>query len=221
MANYRAKACFDYYEKVSHDAYFSDDQEKRDYGQDVLWFLWCGKNSPLFGKNKMTTFERLFIENESSWEETKNSYYFLSSKEEVCISLLKEFGLGEGYSHIINGHVPVKSKDGEKPVKANGRLIMIDGGFCKSYQKTTGIAGYTLIYNSFGMKLCSHEPFVGTHDAIKNNTDIYATSVVSERVCERITVGETDIGVEILKTINDLEKLLQAYSSGIIKERND
>lgn len=217
---FSGKQLFDFIEKVSRDAYFeTDDLEKRAYGQDILWFLWCGKDSPLFGKNKMTTFERLFIEDKTTWEEAKNPYYVFSKKERTCINLLKEFGLNKGYCHIINGHVPVKSKDGEKPVKANGRLILIDGGFCKAYQKTTGIAGYTLIYNSFGMKLCSHEPFEGTLNAIKNNTDIYSTSVVSEQARARISVGETDIGAEILKTIKDLEELLVAYRSGLIKEK--
>ena len=136
----------------------------------------------------------------------------------MCVSLLKAFGINKEYSHIINGHVPVRCKDGEKPVRANGRLIVIDGGFCRAYQPTTGIAGYTLIYNSFGMRLCSHEPFEGTEKAIKENTDIYSTSVVSERVKERITVGETDVGKQLLSTIKDLEVLLAAYRLGTIKE---
>ena len=166
----------------------------------------------------MTTFERLFIEDKVTHEEAKNPYYTLSKRERVCINLLKEFGLSKGYCHIINGHVPVKSKDGEKPVRANGRLIMIDGGFCKAYQKTTGIAGYTLIYNSFGMKLCSHEPFDGTLNAINNNKDIYSTSVVSDKAHSRISVGETDIGIEMLKMIKNLEELILAYKNGLIKE---
>lgn len=213
------KALFDYIEKVARDAYFEEnDLDKKIYSQDFLWFLWCGKDSPLFGKNKMTTFERLFIDDKSTWEETKNYYYSFTKKERTCINLLKEFGLNKGYCHIINGHVPVKSKDGEKPVRANGKLILIDGGFCKAYQKTTGIAGYTLIYNSFGMKLCSHESFEGTQNAINNNTDIYSTSVLSDKVISRISVGETDKGKEILKTITDLEELLVAFRTGLIKE---
>lgn len=215
------KALFDYIDRVARDAYFEeDDLDKKLYGEDMLWFLWCGKDSPLFGKNKMTTFERLFIDDRSTWEEKKNPYYSFSKRERICTNLLKEFGLDKGYCHIINGHVPVKSKDGEKPVRANGRLILIDGGFCKAYQKTTGIAGYTLIYNSYGMRLCSHEPFEGTENAIKNNTDIYSTSVVSDKARSRISVGETDRGAEILKTINDLNELLLAYRSGLIKEKN-
>lgn len=212
------KALFDYIDKVSREAYFKENSEDKTYEEDFLWFLWCGKDSPLFGKNKMTTFERLFIEDKVTHEEAKNPYYTLSKRERVCINLLKEFGLSKGYCHIINGHVPVKSKDGEKPVRANGRLIMIDGGFCKAYQKTTGIAGYTLIYNSFGMKLCSHEPFDGTLNAINNNKDIYSTSVVSDKAHSRISVGETDIGIEMLKMIKNLEELILAYKNGLIKE---
>lgn len=209
----------DYAESVARDAYFAEEGSKeKEFGKDLLWFLWCGKNSPLFGKDKMTTFERLLIKDKELWHEEKNAYYTLSKREKVCVSLLKAFGINKEYSHIINGHVPVRCKDGEKPVRANGRLIVIDGGFCRAYQPTTGIAGYTLIYNSFGMRLCSHEPFEGTKKAIKENTDIYSTSVVSERVKERITVGETDVGKQLLSTIKDLEVLLAAYRLGTIKE---
>lgn len=214
------KEFFDYVEKVARAAYFAEEgSPEKEFGQDMLWFLWCGKDSPLFGKNKMTTFERLFIEDKSTWKEEKNSYYTFSKKERVCSFLLKSFGINKSYSHIINGHIPVKSKDGEKPIRANGRLIFIDGGFCRAYQATTGIAGYTLIYNSYGMRLSSHEKFEGTLDAIKNNTDICSTFVVSERVTTRIRVGETDKGKQILATIKDLEQLLAAYRSGLIKEQ--
>ena len=214
------KEFLDYAEKVARDAYFAKEGSfEKEFGQDMLWFLWCGKDSPLFGKRKMTTYERLFIDDKSTWEEEKNSYYTFTQKEIICNFILKSFGINEPYSHIINGHIPVKSKDGEKPTRANGRLIFIDGGFCKAYQETTGIAGYTLIYNSYGMRLCSHEKFEGTQNAIKNNTDIGSTSVVSERVTTRIRVGETDMGKQILETISDLEKLLEAYRSGAMQER--
>jgi len=135
------------------------------------------------------------------------------------MKILDDFGLKKDYSHIINGHVPVRSKDGQKPVRANGRLVVIDGGFCKAYQPTTGIAGYTLIYNSFGIRLCAHEPFEGIEQAVKNNTDIHSTSVISEKVVDRIKVGETDKGKEILSKINDLSILISAYREGLIKER--
>jgi len=173
----------------------------------------------LFGKDKMTTFERLFVDDCKTWEEKKNAYYSFSEKQDGCIKLLEAFGIKSDYSHIINGHVPVRSKDGQKPVRANGRLIVIDGGFCRAYQPTTGIAGYTLIYNSYGIRLCAHEPFGGIEQAVKNNTDIHSTSVISEKVVDRIKVGQTDKGKQILSTINDLNLLISVYRQGFIKER--
>ena len=212
------KSFLDYAEQVVRNAYFNRNLNKNQMDSDFLWYLWCGKFSPLFGKDKMATFERLLVKDKSTHYETKNAYYKYTYDEKICNKILSLFGLNSGYSHIINGHIPVKSKDGEQPVRANGKLIVIDGGFCKAYQKTTGTAGYTLIYNSYGLRLCAHEPFEGIFAAINNNTDIFSTYVVSEKVNRRITVGQTDKGTEIFATISDLKKLMYAYQTGIIKE---
>ncbi len=204
------KEFLDYAEEIIRKGYFSTDTSTKSTYTDFFWYLWCGKFSPLFGKDKMTTFERLLIEDKSTHIETKNAYYKYTYDETICTKLLKLFGLKGKYSHIINGHIPVRSKDGEQPVRANGKLIVIDGGFCRAYQKTTGTAGYTLIYNSYGLKLCAHEPFEGINAAINNNTDIFSTYVVSEKLSKRMTVGQTDKGHEILDTIHDLKQLLYA-----------
>ena len=166
----------------------------------------------------MTTFERLLIGDPELCKEKKNAYYLHSAKEETCLKILQEFGLNSEYSHIINGHVPVRSKDGEKPVKAGGRLIVIDGGFCKVYQPHTGIAGYTLIYNSHGIRITSHEPFAGVQNAIRDNKDILSTSVIFETRESRIKIGDTDDGRAIREEIEDLKQLLEAYRAGLIKE---
>ena len=217
---YKGKSFLDFAEIIAKNAYYGEEGTKeKQFGKDFLWFLWCGKNSPLFGKDKMATFERLLIDNAEAGIEEKNPYYKYTQNEDFCIEILKLFNLEDKYSHIINGHMPVKCKDGECSIKANGRLIVIDGGFCKAYQKTTGIAGYTLIYNSYGLKLCSHEAFKGKENAIKNNTDIFWSSVISERAHSRISVGETDKGKDFLSIIEDLKLLLSAYYTGIIKEK--
>lgn len=215
------KEFLDYAEVIARNGYYSKSQsEERHHGEDFLWFLWCGKNSPLFAKDKMATFERLLVDAPETWIETKNKYYEYSKNEDICKSILKSFGLNENFSHIINGHMPVRYKDGEKAIRANGRLIIIDGGFCKAYQSTTGIAGYTLIYNSYGLMLCAHEPFEGTKKALENNTDITSTPVVTDRVKNRILVKETDNGKRIAQMIEDLKMLLSAYRRGLIKERH-
>lgn len=152
--------------------------------------------------------------------ERKNPYYSYYNDADVCIRILREFSLEGPHCHIVNGHVPVKSKDGENPIKAGGRLIVIDGGFCRAYQPTTGIAGYTLIYNSWGIRIASHEPFSGRENAIRNNKDIVSTSVVFERMESRIKIAETDIGEELRRNIEDLKWLLIAFKTGEIKERN-
>ena len=185
---------------------------------DLLWYLWCGEESPLFGKKKMTTFERYFIDDKETHKEVKNPYYELRNDETICKEVLKNFGLDPENSHIINGHVPVKVSKGENPIKANGRLFVIDGGFAKAYQKETGIAGYTLIYNSHGLVLVSHEPFESTESAIANEKDILSSTVALQYSQARIRVKDTDIGREIKKNICDLEKLLHAYHTGILKE---
>ena len=212
------KNFLDYAEQIVRDAYFNRNSDENQKNSDFLWFLWCGRFSPLFGKDKMATFERLLVKDKSTHYETKNAYYKYTYDENICTKLLNLFELNGDYSHIINGHIPVKSKDGEHPVRANGKLIIIDGGFCKAYQKTTGTAGYTLIYNSYGLRLCAHEPFEGIFEAINNNTDIFSTYVVSEKVNHRITVGQTDKGTEIFSTVLDLKKLIYAYQTGILKE---
>lgn len=206
-------------EQLARQGYFSaEGSDTRQKGKDFLWFLWCGKHSPLCGREKITTFERLFIDDTSAWLEPKNSYYNLYNNENIVTKILEEFSLGGEGSHIINGHVPVQHKKGELPVKANGKLIVIDGGFCHAYQSTTGIAGYTLIYNAQGIRISAHEPFQGVENAIKNNADIVSDTVVFEPSYNTIKVRDTDIGKHILQKIDDLTELLNAYESGLIKE---
>lgn len=188
-------------------------------GQDFLWYLWCGRHSPLFGRDKITTFERMFVEDQKTWEETKNAYYDLIEEQETCERILHMFGLEDDYSRIINGHVPVHAKEGEFPVKGGGKLIVIDGGFCRAYQPKTGIAGYTMFYNSYGIRLVSHEPFSGRINAIENNRDILSTYVVYDASAQRITVQQTDIGQLLQASIDNLEELLQAYRKGLVKEK--
>ena len=216
----RGRAFFDYADSFARKTYYAADRspEKRS-GLDFIWYLWCGSHSPLFGRDKMATFERMFIEDESAWAEKKDPYYDFIENKEFCEMILKEFGLNEPYSHIINGHIPVLSRDGETPVRGGGKLIMIDGGFCRAYQQKTGIAGYTLFYNSYGIRLVSHEPFPGTADAIHYNKDILSTFVVFDTAARRITVDQTDVGAELKSKIDDLSSLLKAYRIGVIKEK--
>jgi fructose-1,6-bisphosphatase-3 len=192
--------------------------EKRD-SEDFIWWLWCGKHSPLFGRVRMTTFERMLVGDKATHEEPKNWYYKHTQSAEVAQRILAEFGLDPEEGHIISGHIPVKSKDGESPIKAGGRLLVIDGGFCKAYQPTTGLAGYTLIYNSHGMRLVSHEPFDSIERAVMENTDILSTSKVFETAAQRKYVADTDIGRELRGQIDALQKLLEAYRSGAIAQR--
>ena len=215
------KRFMDYCDNWARRGYYAQwGTPERQFGKDYLWFLWCGKNSPLFGRERITTFERLLIADKETWTEPKNAYYTCLKTTRDCMNLLKEFGLSSSRSHIINGHVPVKSKEGEHPVKCSGKLIVIDGGFCRAYQPTTGIAGYTLIYNSHGMRITSHEPFAGANNAIKNNTDILSTTNIFETVDSRMKVEETDQGQEIKQTIEDLKLLLAAYAHGLITEKH-
>lgn len=215
----KGKEYLDYIERIARQGYFSDKNSKdKKYGEDFLWYLWCGKNSPIFCKDAMKTFERYFIDNEELRKEKKNSFYKFAEDEKYCIKVLKEFGLTGENSHIICGHIPVKFKAGESPIKANGKLLIIDGGLSKSYQKTTGIAGYTLIYSSYGLTLAEHEPFTSTEDAIIKETDLHSSKQIIEKV-ERKRISDTDIGNELKKQIKDLEVLLEAYKSGVIKEK--
>lgn len=186
---------------------------------DIYRFLWCDKDSPLFGKDVMRTFERYFIDDKSIHKEIKNSYYDFLNDETVVNNILSNFGLNPKVSHIINGHVPVKVKDGESPLKCNGKVLIIDGGFAKAYQKTTGIAGYTLTYNSYGMKLLAHKPFESREIAINECVDLVSEYIQVQQSSKRIKVKDTDIGKKIQVQINDLKKLLNAYRLGILKEK--
>ena len=172
----------------------------------------CGEGgkSPLSGR-KIKTFERMFIDDESTWDEPRNPYYKFYNNEETCNMILEEFGVAPEIGHIINGHTPVRVADGEKPVRANGKLIIIDGGFCQAYHKTTGIAGYTLIYNSHSMRLMSHRPFESVEKAISENLDIKSDRNKFETKKNRLMVRNTDIGKKILEQIYDLEELLKIY----------
>lgn len=208
-------------ERTVREGYFSkiNDDNKQEC-LDIYWYLWCNENSPLFGKTKMTVFERYFIENKSAHFEEENNYYKLRDDENMCVNVLKDFGLDGKTCHIINGHVPVKVSKGESPLKANGRLFVIDGGFAKAYQSVTGIAGYTLIFNSHGMHLVSHQPFESTEKAIESEIDIFSSTVAAAVSAKRLLVSDTDIGMEIKDKISDLEKLLLAYNKGILKSLN-
>jgi Uncharacterized protein conserved in bacteria len=210
---------FDAVDRTVREGYFNKahSESKREC-MDIIWYLWCGEDSPLFGKQKMTTFERYFIDDKEAHKEISNPFYSLRNKEEICKAILADFGMNPEKSHIINGHVPVKVSKGESPIKADGRLFVIDGGFAKAYQKVTGIAGYTLIYNSHGLVLVSHEPFESMEKAVAEEKDIHSSTVALQYSQERIRVANTDIGAELKSNIADLEKLLEAYHMGIIKE---
>lgn len=209
----------DYADTAARQAYYYKlGTPERQLGMDFLWFLWAGRNSPIFGRDRMTTFERRLIKDESAWTEPKNPYYTLYQDPAVCDMLLKEFGLEGPHCHIINGHIPVKSKKGESPIKGGGKLIVIDGGFCKAYQPTTGIAGYTLIYNSWVLRIVSHEPFCGRKTAIEKNVDIANNSRVFERMDSRIKIAQTDIGAKLQAQADALRDLLSAYKAGAVPE---
>ena len=210
---YQGKSYMDYADSIARRAYFSDDRTQKEL--DFMWYLWCGSNSPLSGR-VVKTFERTFLSEESTWKEPKNPYYRYQDSEPVCRMLLREFGLYSENSHIINGHTPIHVMEGENPLKANGRLIVIDGGFCKAYQKTTGIAGYTLIFNSHGMRLKSHQPFSGMEAALSENLDIDSQSQQVATLDKRLMVADTDTGEMLKEQIADLEDLLTAYREGLI-----
>lgn len=211
---YQGKAYLDYAEKIARRAYFG----KREKGDlDFMWYLWCGKKSPLSGR-QVKTFERAFLLDESMWQEASNPYYRFYEEERICSMILREFGLYSPISHIINGHTPVRTVEGEKPIRAGGRLLVIDGGFCSDYHETTGIAGYTLIYNSHGMRIKAHQPFETVYKALRENKDIESESQLIETEKARVMVRDTDNGRKIMEDIADLEKLLQGYRSGEIKE---
>ncbi|MCF2569143.1 fructose-1,6-bisphosphatase [Mediterraneibacter glycyrrhizinilyticus] len=216
---YRGKALYDMLDAYVRKGFFALDKKEREDGKDIMWYIWLHPDSPLFGKNRMATFERYFIAEKETHIEKKNPYYSYIENEKVIDNIMKEFGLDPSYGHIVNGHVPVKRKDGENPIKCGGKVMVIDGGFSKAYQKETGIAGYTLIFNSYGLLLVAHEPFESTEAAIEKENDIHSELTVVQRVHDRILVGDTDNGRELKEQIRDLEQLLSAYRNGEIIEK--
>lgn len=216
---YKGKGLYEVLESYVRKGFYAMDPKEKERGKDIMWYIWLSENSPLFGKDKMATFERYFLSEKETHKEKKNPYYLLLEDEKVVEKILKEFGLENEDAHIINGHVPVKCKDGENPVKCGGKVLVIDGGFSKAYQKETGIAGYTLIYNSYGLILAAHKPFESTEAAIEKESDIHSDSTVVKRTLERKKVEDTDVGKELKEQISDLEVLLAAYRSGVIAER--
>lgn len=194
--------------------------ERRAYAKDYFLYLWCGKNSPLFDKSKMATFERYFIVDKDTHKEEKGNYFRLRNNEEVIDGIMDAFDLHDPNRHIINGHVPVHVMNGENPIKANGKLMVIDGGFSEAYHKETGIAGYTLVYHSRGFQLVQHEPFTSAADAVLRGTDIKSTTQIIEMSSHRMLVADTDKGEELRNQIEELKKLLYAYRHGFIKERD-
>ncbi|MEG1930395.1 MAG: fructose-1,6-bisphosphatase [Anaerovorax sp.] len=215
---YKGKAYCDAADSMARKAFNArfDLDEKND-ARDYMWYLWCGPDSPLFGKEKMATFERYFIEDKTPHKENKNTYYKVQEKVDVCEKIMKEFGLDPSISHIINGHVPVKMKTGENPVKAEGKLIIIDGGMSKAYQGETGIAGYTLIFNANGLLLTEHQPFESRYAAINEEIDLHSSIKEIETRTEKILVADTDDGKKLMEDIEDLKLLLKAYRQGYIK----
>ena len=217
---YKGKELLNKVGQLIRTAYFADkDNEEKDFAVDYVWYLWCGKNSPAFDKSKMATFERYFLTDKSTHKEIKGYYYSKRDDEAVCDMILDEFNVKGEHRHIINGHVPVKAVQGEKPIKANGKLMVIDGGFSKAYQPETGIAGYTLVYHSRGFQLVQHEPFTSTQAAIEQGKDIKSTTQIVELSTQRMMVKDTDKGEELKIQIEDLKKLLIAYRTGILKEK--
>ena len=216
---YSGKALYDVLENYARKGYYAIDPGEKKKGLDILWFIWENQNSPVFGKAKMTTFERYFIADTATHQEPKNPYYRLLEEEEVVNRILSEFGLEGAEAHIINGHIPVEAKRGESPVKCGGKLLIIDGGFSKAYQPKTGIAGYTLIYNSYGLVLAAHEPFESVEKAVQDGSDIASHTILVQHVVRRKLVADTDIGRELRASIRDLEALLQAYRDGILVEK--
>ena len=219
--SFAGKEFLDRVDRLARQGYFAtDNPAQKQYGMDVMWFLWCAPMSPLFGKEKMATLERYFIADKVTHTEKRNAYYTLRDTEESARKILKEFGLNPDTGRIVNGHVPVKVTKGENPIKANGRLIVIDGGFSKAYQRETGIAGYTLISNSRGLLLAAHQPFESTQKAVSEEIDIDTETEIIHTNAFRMRVSDTDRGREIQEHIDELQDLLHAYREGLIKEHN-
>lgn len=216
---YAGKALLDKVDQLVREAYFkTGEPEELSFASDYLWYLWCGPDSPLFDKSKMATFERAFIADAETHKEEKGAYYALRTEEEICDKILDEFDVVGEHRHIINGHVPVRSVKGENPIKANGKMLVIDGGFSRPYHSQTGIAGYTLVYHSRGFQLVQHEPFESRAKAIEEGLDIKSTLIMVELSAHRQMVKDTDQGAELRSQIKELEKLLYAYRNGSIKE---
>ncbi|MCD8018846.1 MAG: fructose-1,6-bisphosphatase [Clostridiales bacterium] len=217
---YEGKALYDVLEYYARKGYYEqENEEEHAYGKDIMWYIWSNENSPVYGKEKMATFERYFIDDKAIQEEKKDYYYKLIEQDEVANRILENFGMDTETSHIISGHMPVKTVQGESPVKCNGKVMIIDGGFSRAYRKTTGIAGYTLIYNSYGLRLVSHGTFTSTEDVIENESDVYSDTVITEYSRQRERIRDTENGNKIKEKIQDLEDLLHAYRSGLILEQ--
>lgn len=218
---YSGKSLMDKFDQMAREAYFGQtEKDHNQTGTDFLWFLWCNEDSPLFGKDKMATFERYFIDNKTPHNENHAPFYLIIDDDEMLAkNILVEFGVDPEEGHLINGHIPVKATSGESPIRAKGKQLVIDGGFARAYQKTTGIAGYTLTYNSYGLILISHDPFESVEKAIADGVDIKSTLMVVEKSMERKRVRDTDTGKDIMIQVEDLEMLITAYRKGLIKEK--
>lgn len=216
---YAGRALLEQFEILTREAYVRPlGTKEKKYACDIVWYLWTGAISSLFGKSEMTTFERYFVAEKETHKEEKNPYYKLRNDEFICKQILEEFGLDGECGHIINGHTPVKEGKGESPIKASGKMLVIDGGFAKAYHKETSLAGYTLLFNSYGLQLVSHQPFTTKEDAIKNETDILSTRQVIEMEINRKRVRDTDIGAKLSEQAEDLKVLLDAYRNGLLHE---
>lgn len=215
---YAARDFMDRLDRLARQGYFADDPDQKQYGMDAMWYLWSGPQSPLYGKDKMATFERYFIADETTHTELRNSYYTLRDQEAIAIKILEAFDVDPATGHIINGHVPVKVKQGESPVKANGRLIVIDGGFAEAYQPVTGIAGYTLIFNSYGLLLASHNHFESVQKAVEGTQENAPRTKILESNVDRLRVRDADLGRKIQAQIDDMQSLIKAYREGLLKE---
>jgi fructose-1,6-bisphosphatase-3 len=217
---YAGKALFDVLEEWIRRGRYATNEEERAFGQDVMWFVWANEKSPLYGKDKMATFEKYFIDDKDSAVEVKNAYYRLLDKEKVVKKIFDEFGVDFESGHIVNGHVPVKVKKGESPVHCGGKVIIIDGGFSRAYQKVTGIAGYTLVSDSRTVKLIAHQPFVSAEEAVRSEQEMHSTAEIIRFSEHRLRIGDTDAGKELRERIVDLNALIAEYKSGRLKERN-
>lgn len=215
---YQGRSYLDRVDQLARQGYFSDDATLRQYGHDAMWYLWGGARSPLFGKNKMATFERYFVAEKETYEELPNPYYQRRNDEEMMCKILVEFGLHPETGRIINGHVPVRVKKGQRPILANGKLLVIDGGMAKAYQAVTGIAGYTLIANSYGLLLAEHKPFVSVETAIREAVDVHTVTESIATYPQRQLISDTDKGQIIQQRIDALHTLLDAYRAGLVKE---